>query len=108
MEINDELKNKLSETIAEFEIIPVSQVKKFFNYQVELKNGYFNFWFYLKFGQQQQQEDPVSLVPDSQHELYPVSEKRPGTTVSWSPPFVNWNPWTGANIDEGFYATVRF
>ena len=33
--------------------------------------------------------------------------QRGGGTVSWSPPQPNWNPWVGANIDEGPLAVVN-
>ena len=38
--------------------------------------------------------------------LFPISEKRPGMTISWSPPISNWNAWSGSNIDEGHLATL--
>ena len=34
--------------------------------------------------------------------------QRGGGTVSWSPPQPNWNPWVGANIDEGPLAVVSW
>jgi len=49
----------------------------------------------------------VSLVPERKTNLFPVSEKRPGMTISWSPPTNNWNAWLGSNIDEGPLASVN-
>lgn len=34
------------------------------------------------------------------------SVPQPAGVVSWSPPQLNWNPWTGCNIDEGPLATT--
>ena len=28
-------------------------------------------------------------------------------SIPWSPPLMNWNPWTASNIDEGYFAVVR-
>ena len=65
-------------------------------------------------------ELPVNLPPvegvaaDAQFNLV-VSQKQQGPVgrdlavagvIPWSPPQVNWNPWTSCNIDEGPLANV--
>lgn len=38
---------------------------------------------------------------------FPLSQKRiTSGVIPWSPPQVNWNPWTSCNIDEGPLANV--
>ena len=51
--------------------------------------------------------EQLSLLPDASYEdlLPPSTPQQPGI-VSWSPPQQNWNPWLGANIDEGALATA--
>lgn len=48
----------------------------------------------------------MSLILDHKKDLFPLGEKRTGTTISWSPPIANWNAWSGNNIDDGPLATV--
>ncbi|KAK1787167.1 hypothetical protein P4O66_017023, partial [Electrophorus voltai] len=44
---------------------------------------------------------PVSLVQGKMAHFEPSQKQSLGGVVSWSPPQVNWNPWTSCNIDEG-------
>jgi ATP-dependent RNA helicase A len=47
-------------------------------------------------------EESISLIPDYNLEhLLPETTALEAGIVSWSPPNPNWNPWTGANIDDG-------
>lgn len=42
------------------------------------------------------------MVPDiSLDHMLPETTALEAGIVSWSPPNSNWNPWIGANIDEG-------
>ena len=51
--------------------------------------------------------EQLSLLPDASYEdLLPPSTPQQAGIVSWSPPQQNWNPWLGANIDEGALATA--
>ena len=46
--------------------------------------------------------EPLSLMTHVNLDvLLPESRPSEAGVVSWSPPAPNWNPWTGANIDEG-------
>ena len=46
--------------------------------------------------------EPLSLMThEDLDSLLPESRPTEAGVVSWSPPAPNWNPWTGANIDEG-------
>ena len=49
-----------------------------------------------------------SLLPDVKPNLFPCSEKRASSGITWCPPIQNWNCWNGCNIDEGHLASVRF
>ncbi|TSO57287.1 ATP-dependent RNA helicase A [Bagarius yarrelli] len=44
---------------------------------------------------------PVSLVQGKLAHFEPSQRQSTGGVVQWSPPQVNWNPWTSSNIDEG-------
>ncbi|XP_061099703.1 ATP-dependent RNA helicase A isoform X2 [Conger conger] len=44
---------------------------------------------------------PVSLVQPKMAHFEPSQKQSMAGVVPWSPPQVNWNPWTSANIDEG-------
>ncbi|XP_035279928.1 ATP-dependent RNA helicase A isoform X2 [Anguilla anguilla] len=44
---------------------------------------------------------PVSLVQPKMAHFEPSQKQSIDGVVPWSPPQVNWNPWTSANIDEG-------
>ncbi|KAG9343499.1 hypothetical protein JZ751_013665, partial [Albula glossodonta] len=44
---------------------------------------------------------PVSLVQGKMAHFEPSQKQTMAGVVPWSPPQVNWNPWTSANIDEG-------
>lgn len=48
-------------------------------------------------------DEPASILIQQKLNEFEDSEHRQtrGGVVSWSPPQPNWNPWTGANIDEG-------
>lgn len=47
-------------------------------------------------------EESMSLVPEcSLDHLLPETAVVEAGIVSWSPPNPNWNPWIGANIDDG-------
>ena len=49
-------------------------------------------------------DETLSLIPDiSLDHLLPESHPLEAGIVSWSPPQPNWNPWIGANIDEGMF-----
>ena len=46
--------------------------------------------------------EPLSLLTHVDLDvLLPESRPTEAGVVAWSPPTPNWNPWTGANIDEG-------
>ena len=46
--------------------------------------------------------EPLSLMTHVDLDvLLPESKPTEAGVVAWSPPTPNWNPWTGANIDEG-------
>ena len=46
--------------------------------------------------------EPLSLMTHVDLDvLLPESRPTEAGVVAWSPPTPNWNPWTGANIDEG-------
>ena len=48
------------------------------------------------------EEESLSLLPDyNLDHLLPETTSLEAGIVSWSPPNPNWNPWTGANIDDG-------
>ncbi|XP_036452301.1 ATP-dependent RNA helicase A isoform X1 [Colossoma macropomum] len=44
---------------------------------------------------------PVSLVQGKMAHFEPSQRQSLAGVVPWSPPQVNWNPWTSSNIDEG-------
>ncbi|XP_035771825.1 ATP-dependent RNA helicase A [Neolamprologus brichardi] len=44
---------------------------------------------------------PVSLVQGKLAYFEPSQRQTGAGVVPWSPPQVNWNPWTSSNIDEG-------
>ncbi|MED6280911.1 ATP-dependent RNA helicase A [Characodon lateralis] len=44
---------------------------------------------------------PVSLVQGKMATFEPSQKQSTSGVVPWSPPQVNWNPWTSSNIDEG-------
>uniref|UniRef100_A0A3Q2E140 RNA helicase n=1 Tax=Cyprinodon variegatus TaxID=28743 RepID=A0A3Q2E140_CYPVA len=44
---------------------------------------------------------PVSLVQGKMASFEPSQKQMSSGVVPWSPPQVNWNPWTSSNIDEG-------
>jgi ATP-dependent RNA helicase A len=53
-------------------------------------------------------EESVSLLTDcSLEHLLPETTALEAGIVSWSPPNPNWNPWKGANIDEGENGAYR-
>ncbi|XP_023658222.2 ATP-dependent RNA helicase A [Paramormyrops kingsleyae] len=43
----------------------------------------------------------VSLVQGKMAHFEPSQKQNAAGVVPWSPPQVNWNPWTSSNIDEG-------
>ncbi|XP_057712948.1 ATP-dependent RNA helicase A isoform X1 [Corythoichthys intestinalis] len=45
--------------------------------------------------------ETVSLVPTKMASFEPSQRQSSAGVVPWSPPQVNWNPWTSSNIDEG-------
>ncbi|XP_055008061.1 ATP-dependent RNA helicase A isoform X1 [Boleophthalmus pectinirostris] len=45
--------------------------------------------------------EPVSLVHPKIASFEPSQKQSTAGVVPWSPPQVNWNPWTSSNIDEG-------
>ncbi|KAM8849935.1 ATP-dependent RNA helicase A isoform 2-T7 [Spinachia spinachia] len=45
--------------------------------------------------------DPVSLIQGKLATFEPSQRQSGAGVVPWSPPQVNWNPWTSSNIDEG-------
>ncbi|XP_076801583.1 ATP-dependent RNA helicase A-like isoform X1 [Clavelina lepadiformis] len=45
--------------------------------------------------------NPVSLVPPKANTVVPPTVNNVAGVIPWSPPQVNWNPWTSCNIDEG-------
>lgn len=49
---------------------------------------------------------PVSLVQGKMATFEPSQRQSVSGVVPWSPPQVNWNPWTSCNIDEGPLAFV--
>lgn len=49
---------------------------------------------------------PVSLIQGKLAHFEPSQKQNTGGVVQWSPPQVNWNPWTSSNIDEGPLAFV--
>lgn len=49
---------------------------------------------------------PVSLVQGKMVTFEPSQRQSGAGVVPWSPPQVNWNPWTSCNIDEGPLAFV--
>lgn len=50
----------------------------------------------------------VSLVQAKMATFEPSQRQSGNGVVPWSPPQVNWNPWTSSNIDEGPLAFVSF
>uniref|UniRef100_A0AAY5KZW6 RNA helicase n=1 Tax=Esox lucius TaxID=8010 RepID=A0AAY5KZW6_ESOLU len=44
---------------------------------------------------------PVSLVQGKMAVFEPSQRQMTAGVVPWSPPQVNWNPWTSSNIDDG-------
>ncbi|CAN9503357.1 unnamed protein product [Ophioblennius macclurei] len=44
---------------------------------------------------------PVSLIQGKMASFEPSQRQSTAGVVPWSPPQVNWNPWTSCNIDEG-------
>ncbi|XP_017572568.1 ATP-dependent RNA helicase A isoform X1 [Pygocentrus nattereri] len=44
---------------------------------------------------------PVSLVQGKMAHFEPSQRQSMAGVVPWSPPQVNWNPWTSSNIDDG-------
>ncbi|CAL8277572.1 unnamed protein product [Lota lota] len=44
---------------------------------------------------------PVSLIQGKMASFEPSQRQAGAGVVPWSPPQVNWNPWTTSNIDEG-------
>ncbi|KAG2461822.1 DHX9 helicase, partial [Polypterus senegalus] len=51
-------------------------------------------------------ENPVSLVHGKIASFEPSQRQSRDGVVPWSPPQVNWNPWTSCNIDEGPLAFI--
>uniref|UniRef100_A0A8C2IQA2 RNA helicase n=1 Tax=Cyprinus carpio TaxID=7962 RepID=A0A8C2IQA2_CYPCA len=49
----------------------------------------------------QDPDSPVSLVQGKMAQFEPSQRQSTAGVVPWSPPQVNWNPWTSSNIDEG-------
>uniref|UniRef100_A0A673JEF0 RNA helicase n=1 Tax=Sinocyclocheilus rhinocerous TaxID=307959 RepID=A0A673JEF0_9TELE len=49
----------------------------------------------------QDPNSPVSLVQGKMAQFEPSQRQSIAGVVPWSPPQVNWNPWTSSNIDEG-------
>ncbi|XP_016385759.1 ATP-dependent RNA helicase A-like [Sinocyclocheilus rhinocerous] len=49
----------------------------------------------------QDPNSPVSLVQGKMAQFEPSQRQSTAGVVPWSPPQVNWNPWTSSNIDEG-------
>uniref|UniRef100_A0A8C2EEQ6 RNA helicase n=2 Tax=Cyprinus carpio TaxID=7962 RepID=A0A8C2EEQ6_CYPCA len=49
----------------------------------------------------QDSNSPVSLVQGKMAQFEPSQRQSIAGVVPWSPPQVNWNPWTSSNIDEG-------
>uniref|UniRef100_A0A8C7IK65 RNA helicase n=1 Tax=Oncorhynchus kisutch TaxID=8019 RepID=A0A8C7IK65_ONCKI len=49
---------------------------------------------------------PVSLVQGKMAVFEPSQKQSMAGVVPWSPPQVNWNPWTSSNIDDGPLAFV--
>uniref|UniRef100_A0A3B3B7P7 RNA helicase n=1 Tax=Oryzias melastigma TaxID=30732 RepID=A0A3B3B7P7_ORYME len=45
--------------------------------------------------------NPVSLIQGKINTFEPSQRQNTAGVVPWSPPQVNWNPWTSSNIDEG-------
>ena len=61
----------------------------------------------IKFLQDGTADEPASLLVQRKLEEFEDSHRQTrGGVVSWSPPQPNWNPWVGANIDEGPMAYV--
>lgn len=50
---------------------------------------------------------PVSLVQGKMAVFEPSQRQSMAGVVPWSPPQVNWNPWTSSNIDDGPLAFVN-
>lgn len=48
----------------------------------------------------------MSLVQGKMATFEPSQRQSGAGVVPWSPPQVNWNPWTSSNIDEGPLAFV--
>ncbi|XP_062337207.1 ATP-dependent RNA helicase A [Osmerus eperlanus] len=44
---------------------------------------------------------PVSLIQGKMAMFEPSQRQSTAGVVPWSPPQINWNPWTSSNIDEG-------
>ncbi|KAM6948661.1 ATP-dependent RNA helicase A [Aplochiton taeniatus] len=51
--------------------------------------------------QPQDPSAPVSLIQGKMALFEPSQRQSTSGVVPWSPPQVNWNPWTSSNIDEG-------
>lgn len=51
-------------------------------------------------------DEPVSIVNSTVLDEFVEGQKQNAGVVSWAPPLTNWNPWSGCNIDEGYFATA--
>ena len=108
-----DLIGKLDNVLQSFEISPVLQVNAYSFY------GLVNFieqntmclhscaWI-LQFNDQSEELTSLVLQPTSVEIDRDLARPSRAGVVSWSPPQMNWNPWLGANIDEGPLATVRY
>ncbi len=76
------------------------QVYNIENFVFNFKNS--NLFLYQVEGCEPNGDETLSLIPDiALDHLLPESHALEAGIVSWSPPQPNWNPWIGANIDEG-------
>lgn len=51
-------------------------------------------------------QTPFNIVPPKKVSFPPSQRQLVVGVIPWSPPQVNWNPWTSCNIDEGPLANV--
>lgn len=52
-------------------------------------------------------DEPLSIVSSTVLDEFVEGQKQIAGVVSWAPPLQNWNPWSGCNIDEGYFATAN-
>ncbi|KAK2704992.1 hypothetical protein QYM36_017142 [Artemia franciscana] len=60
----------------------------------------------IQYNQPNSTDGTTNLLQEEVEEINEDIQETKGGVVPWAPPMVNWNPWTGCNIDEGPLATA--